>query len=133
VTHTPVYSGERARFFTLAALLLINSLVQQSNDVVSTSGFVSNLGVEQIVWLWLMESILMIFASSAFAFIVDRMKRVRLASLLSATLGLTYLGLYVLFVAGAPEWLFCSALAVIDDPGQQRHLCAALLGACDDS
>jgi len=122
-----VYSGERARLFTLAALLLINSLVQQSNDVMSTSGFVSNLGVEQILWLWLMESILMIFASSTLAFIVDRMKRVLLASILSATLGLTYLGLYVLFVAGAPEWLFYSALAVIND--QQLLLMPLLIWA----
>ena len=108
-----VYSGERARFFTLATLLLINSLVQESNEVISTSGFVSNLGVEQILWLWVVESLLMILVSSAYAFVVDRMKRVRLVSLLSAIFGLIYLGLYGLFAVGAPGWLSYSALAVV--------------------
>ena len=108
-----VYSGERARFFALATLFFINSLVQESNEVMSTSGFVSHLGVEQILWLWVVESLLMILVSSAYAFVVDRMKRVRLASLLSAIFGLIYLGLYGLFAVGAPGWLSYSALAVV--------------------
>jgi hypothetical protein len=98
--------GERARFVTLGLLLFINSLVQESNEVVATSGFVSNVGVKQVPWLWTVEYLLVILVSGAYSLVVDRTKRERLTIALSLVFSLLYSLLYVLFVREVPVYRY---------------------------
>jgi ATP/ADP translocase len=119
--------GERARFVTLGLLLFINSLVQESNEVVATSGFVSNVGVEQVPWLWTAEYLLVILVAGAYSLVVDRTRRERLTVVLSLVFSLLYSLLYVLFVLQASEWFSYSALLIVNS--QQWHLIPLLIGA----
>lgn len=122
-----VLPGERARFVTLGLLLFINSLVQESNEVVATSGFVSNVGVKQVPWLWTAEYLIVILVSGAYSLVVDRTKRERLTIALSLVFSLLYSLLYVLFVLRASEWFSYSALLIVNS--QQWHLIPLLIGA----
>lgn len=119
--------GERARFVTLGLLLFLNSLVQESNEVVATSGFVSNVGVQQVPWLWTAEYLIVILVSGAYSLVVDRTRRERLTVALSLVFSLLYSLLYVLFVLRASEWLSYSALLIVNS--QQWHLIPLLIGA----
>ncbi len=119
--------GERARFITLGLLLFINSLVQESNEVVATSGFVSNVGVQQVLWLWTVEYLVVILVSGAYSLIVDRTRRERLTLTLSLIFSLLYSLLAVLFFLRTPEWFSYSALLIVNS--QQWHLIPLLIGA----
>lgn len=108
-------SGARTRFVMLALLLFINSLVLESNEVVATSGFVSRVGTEQILWLWAADMLIVILASGAYSLVVDRTRRERLALGLFLVFSLVYAALYFLFVFSAPDWVSYPLLTVIND------------------
>ncbi|MFQ5794189.1 MAG: Npt1/Npt2 family nucleotide transporter [Candidatus Bipolaricaulia bacterium] len=110
-----VLPGEWSRFTTLALLLFINSLVLESNEVVATSGFVSRVGAEQILWVWAIDMLIVILTSGAYSLIVDRTQRGRLAIRLSVSFSLVYVLLFLLFVSGVPDWLSYPLLTVIND------------------
>jgi len=44
-----IMPDERGRFLLLAVLFFLNSMILESNEVVATSGFISSIGVSQIV------------------------------------------------------------------------------------
>lgn len=106
---------ERARFFVLFALLFINALVLESNEVIATSGFVTDAGPRSLLWVWAIDMAIIIFTSGAYSLIVDRVRRSRLTVLLFASWGLVYLGLYASFSLGAPRWASYALMTVIND------------------
>lgn len=107
--------GERRRFFTLGLLLLINGLTLEANEVIATSGFVSRVGVEQILWVWAADMLIVMLTSGAYSLFVDRMRRERLGIAGMAGFGLAYVALYLLLHLGVPEWLFYLLLTVVND------------------
>jgi len=110
-----VLPAERARFFTLAALLFINVLVLESNEVVATSGFVSNVGAEQILWVWAIDMLIVILTSGVYSLVVDRTKREWLAVAMCVGFSLLYVALYFLLRFDTPDWLSYSLLTVVND------------------
>lgn len=110
-----ILPAERGRFALLAALLFLNALVLESNEVVATSGFVSRVGADQIVWVWAADMLILILASGGYSLVVDRTKRERLALMLFAGFGVAYIGLYALLRLGAPDWLSYSLLSIAND------------------
>ncbi len=46
---------ERLRFTLLFALLFANALVLESNEIVATSGFVSDVGPGSLLWVWAID------------------------------------------------------------------------------
>ncbi|MFQ6015463.1 MAG: Npt1/Npt2 family nucleotide transporter [Anaerolineae bacterium] len=122
-----VLPSERARFVMLALLLFSNSLVLESNEVIATSGFVSRMGAEQILWVWAADMLIVILTSGAYSLVVDRTKRERLAIRLFVGLSLVYVALYLLFLLGAPDWVSYPLLTVIND--QQWLLLPMLIWA----
>ena len=106
---------ERRRFALFASLLFINALILESNEVVATSGFVSSLGAQNILWVWAIDMFIVILASGAYSLVVDRTQRPRLALFLFAGFGVVYVLLYLLLRLQAPEWLSYPLLTLIND------------------
>ncbi|NJO51178.1 MAG: hypothetical protein HC840_19010, partial [Leptolyngbyaceae cyanobacterium RM2_2_4] len=68
---------------TLWLLLLSNALACQVSDVVAVSGFLSSVGVNQILVVWLVDMLLTILITGLQSLIVDRFNRVNLMGWMS--------------------------------------------------
>lgn len=101
--------------FALWLLLALNTMVLELSDVVATAGFVSNVGVRQMPWLWLITTLITIFAAGGYAVLVDRFPRLRFISWMLIGLAIFYLGLQALFTLGAPDWLTFPTLYILAD------------------
>ncbi|WP_129671902.1 Npt1/Npt2 family nucleotide transporter [Candidatus Chloroploca sp. Khr17] len=107
--------GEFGRVGLLAFLLFTNTLVLESSEVIATSGFVSQVGVDQILVVWATVMLVAMVTSSLYALVVDRIDRVWLGVALFCGASLVYLGLYALFVAGAPSFFAYGLLAIFTE------------------
>jgi len=107
--------NERKRLITLAVVLLIHSMVVDSNEVVATSGFISNLGASNILLVWAADMLVVVLASGAYSLIVDRVKREQLSIRLFAGFGVVNLALFALFAVHAPDVVAYPVLAVVND------------------
>ena len=101
--------------FSLWLLIAVNTLVLELSDVVATAGFVSNLGVYRIPWLWVVTTLITIFAAGGYLVVVDRYPRVYLVLGLLLGLAVVYLVLEFLFAFKAPDWLTYPALYLLAD------------------
>jgi ATP/ADP translocase len=110
-----VAPGEWKLVLSLFALFVIDTLVLELSDVVATAGFISQVGASGILWLWVIDMLITLVVTSAFASVIDRMSRVKLMVWLLGGLTLLYLVLQVLFHAGAPSWLTYPALYILAD------------------
>ena len=119
--------SERIRFITMALLFFANAVVETSNEVVATSGFISNLGASQILWLWAADLLIIIIASSAYSLIVDRMNRRKLAIALFAGFSVGYVAVFALFVLGAPDGVTYTTLKLMNS--QQDNLLPLVIAA----
>ena len=100
-----IEQAERSQFTIIVAFLLINSLVLESNEVIATSGFVSHLGVEHIVWMWALDMGVVMLTAALYSVIVDRTNRVALAMRLFTLFSLLYLAFSLLFSQLFSWWL----------------------------
>ena len=121
----PVLPAERSRALTLALLLFINSLILESNEVVATSGFVSRVGPEQILWVWAVALLAGMISSGAYSLVVDRTRRERLATAVFLGFAVLYVALYGLFRLGAPDSVSYPLLTMVNE--QQWLLLPMLL------
>src|SRR5262245_25132191 len=119
--------SERVRFITMALLFFANAVVETSNEVVATSGFISKLGASQILWLWSADMLIIILASSAYALIVDRMNRRKLGIALFAGFGFGYVVVFALFAFGAPDSVTYTTLKLMNS--QQANLLPLVIAA----
>jgi len=101
--------------FSLWLLIAVNTLVLELSDVVATAGFVSNVGVYRIPWLWIVTTLITIFAAGGYLVVVDRYPRLHLVLGLLVGLAVVYLLLEFLFAFKAPDWLTYPALYLLAD------------------
>ena len=101
--------------FSLWVLIAINTLVLELSDVVATAGFVSNLGVDKVPWLWIVTTLLTIFAAGGYLMVIDRFSRLHLVTWLLVGLAMFYLILEFLFAFHAPDWLTYPILYLLAD------------------
>ena len=123
----PVLPTEHSRALTLALLLFINSLILESNEVVATSGFVSRVGPEQILWVWAVALLAGMISSGAYSLVVDRTRRERLATAVFLGFAVLYVALYGLFRLGAPDSVSYPLLTMVNE--QQWLLLPMLMWA----
>lgn len=98
---------------TLWLLLLSNALACQVSDVVAVSGFLSSVGVNQILVVWLIDMLLTILITGLQSLIVDRFNRVSLMGWMSCGYVLMLVVLRLLFSLQAPRWLNYSLLYLL--------------------
>jgi len=110
-----INANERGRFLLLALLLFFNAMVLESNEVVATSGFISSIGVPQILIVWMIDMTIIIFTSGVYSLFVDRTDRKRLAVVLYFGFFLVYLALYAFFRLVDNNMVGYGLLLVIND------------------
>lgn len=118
---------ERWQFVVIVAFLLINSLVLESNEVIATSGFVSHVGVQHIVWVWALDMVVVMVTAALYSLIVDRVNRIALTMRLFTLFGFCYLAIYLLFQLETLTWLVYPLLTILND--QQWSLFGLLIWA----
>lgn len=101
--------------FVLWVLIAVNTFVLELADVVATAGFVSNLGVERIPFLWIGTTIITIIAAGFYLVFIDRHFRLDLVTWLLVGLAILYLLLEFLFAFNAPVWLTYPSLYLLAD------------------
>lgn len=115
---------ERTRFGLLAILLLFNSLVLESNEVLATGGFANQVGAEFLPGLWAADMLIVMLTSALYSLKIDRSNRNKLTIWVLAGLGIAYLTLYIGFMLQLPNWLTYSIFAILTD---QQWLLVPLL------
>lgn len=101
--------------FSLWVLIAINTFVLELADVVATAGFISNLGVDRIPWLWIVTTLITIVAGGFYLVFIDRYPRLQLVTWLLTGLAILYLLLEFLFAFNAPIWLTYPSLYLLAD------------------
>lgn len=101
--------------FSLWVLIAVNTFVLELADVVATAGFVGHLGVDRIPWLWIVTTIITIFAAGFYLVFIDRYQRLQLVTWLLTGLAILYLLLEFLFAFNAPSWLTYPSLYLLAD------------------
>ena len=107
--------GEYRLVIIMGLLLFANSLALEISDVVAISGFLENVGVPELLIVYIVDMLLIIFTAGLQSLIVDRFHRVNLLRWMSIAIAFAYLGLRLLFVIGSPGWLNYSLLYLLSD------------------
>ncbi len=107
--------GEAKLAFSLWVLIAVNTLVLELSDVVATAGFISNLGIDRIPWLWIVTTLLTIFAAGGYLVVIDRYPRLHLVSWLLVGLAVFYLLLEFMFAFNLPDWFTYPILYLLAD------------------
>ncbi len=107
--------GEFRIILILGFILFFNSLALQVSNIVSISGFLSEVNVNQILILWIVEMLLIIFSTALQSLIVDRFNRRRLLRWMSLIFVILYIALALMFLIGLPGWLNYSLLSIFVD------------------
>lgn len=122
-----IHAAEALRFGLIVALFFLNSVILESNEVIATSGFISNIGVQHVVWVWAADMTVVMLTAALYSIVVDRTNRARLTTLMFATFGMMYVALYGLFYSGQWTWLAYPLLTIVND--QQWSLFGLLIWA----
>jgi ATP/ADP translocase len=97
--------GEAGIVSILGLVLLINFLAQQISEITAISNFLSQVGVNQMLVVWLVDSVLILVSMGLQSLIIDRFSRITLVRYLILSFLLVFLFLRLLFVLNAPYWL----------------------------
>lgn len=108
----------------LGLLLLGNAFAQKLSEIISVSGFFSNVGVNQIIWVWMIDGVLMLVITSLQSLIIDRHNRRELMEDMVIALALAFAFLQILMAFSGPAWLSQSLLFLLS---QQQWLTFPLI------
>ncbi len=108
-------SAERSRFLLLAFLLFFNAMILELNEVVATSGFVSNIGARELLIVWAIDMAIIIVTSGVYTLFVDRTRRGSLALILYGCFCIFYFTAYFLFISGHASDVLYGILLVVND------------------
>jgi ATP/ADP translocase len=122
-----IHAAEALRFGLIVALFFFNSVILESNEVIATSGFISNIGVQYVVWVWAADMIVVMVTAALYSIVVDRTNRAKLTTRMFGLFGCIYIGLFGLFYLGHVTWLAYPLLTIIND--QQWSLFGLLIWA----
>lgn len=107
--------GEASLAVPLGILLMLNAIALNIADVVSVSGFISDVGTPFILLVWSAAMLALIVVASAQSFVIDRFERLRLLRNGALMILTAYVLLRMLFTFGAPEWLNYSLLYLLGE------------------
>ena len=108
-----IRSGEASLLLIMGFLLLLNSFALQLSDIVSVSGFLSEVGVQEILIVWIVDMTLIILAASAQSLFIDRFNRVTLLRAMIIAFAIIYVLLRLMFSFGLPPWINFSLLFLL--------------------
>jgi len=100
---------------TLGLLLLSNSVAQQVSGIVAISGFLSEGGVNQILIVWVIDTLLIILMTGLQSLIVDRFDRITLMRWMIFAFALVFVVLRLMFTVQTLGWLNYSLLYLVSE------------------
>jgi AAA family ATP:ADP antiporter len=107
--------GEARLVLLLGFLLTGNSAALAVSNVVSVSGFLSEVGVNELLIVWIIDMLLVGLATGLQSLIVDRFQRVNLLRWMSFSFALIYVVLRMMFVFHVPGWINYSVLFLLTE------------------
>jgi ATP/ADP translocase len=110
-----VQPAEVGLTLTLGFLLLINAMAQQISGVVAVSGFLSEVGTNQILIVWIVNYTLITLVAAFQSLLVDRFNRITLIGAVCLSFAGIFVALRLMFAAGFPSWLTYSLIYIISD------------------
>ncbi len=110
-----LHPEEMGLVLTLGFLLLSNSVAQQVSGIVAISGFLSEGGVNQILIVWVIDTLLIILMTGLQSLIVDRFDRITLMRWMTFGFALVFTTLRLMFTFRAPGWLNYSLLYLVSE------------------
>jgi AAA family ATP:ADP antiporter len=110
-----VRPGEGRLVLLLGFLLMGNSAALAVSNVVSVSGFLSEVGVNELLIVWIVDMLLIALATGLQSLIVDRFQRINLLRWMSFSFALFYVVLRMMFVFHVPGWINYSVLFLLTD------------------
>lgn len=105
--------GELKLLGLLGALLMGNAFASQLSDVVAVSGFLSAVGVNQILLVWLTDMVMILGFTTLQSLIIDRFNRMQLLTWMCVAYSVLLLVIWVLFNLQMPSWLNYSLLYLL--------------------
>ena len=96
---------ESGPVFVLSIVLLSNSIAQKVSEISSISNFINDVGVPQILLIWIIDGIVLMFTTGLQSLLVDRFDRIKLIKNITFGLALAYVFLRILFLFNAPKWI----------------------------
>lgn len=110
-----IQPGEVRLVLLLGLLLCGHSFVLEINEIIATSGFLSQVSVDNMLLVWSIAMSLIIVSGTLQSFILDRYNRKVLLLGVCLIVTLIYALLSGIFLSGAPSWLTYSLLFVVSD------------------
>jgi ATP/ADP translocase len=107
--------GETTLALTLGFLLFGNSLALEVSNVVSVSGFLSEVGVNELLIVWIIDMLLVVASTALQSLIVDRFNRVMLLAAMSLIFAVFYVGLRLMFLLDIPGSVNYALLFLLTD------------------
>lgn len=84
--------------FMMTLILLINSIARQISDVVAVSGFLSTVGSDAILVVWLVDMFVVMLVTAIQSVVIDKYNRLQLLSWMVFSFALIHILLRFLFV-----------------------------------
>lgn len=110
-----VRKGEWKPLAVFFLIIAFTSVALESADVVATSSYLSQLGIEGIPLLWIADMWVILLSSALYSLVADRFRRTSLLKGLLVLFGLLLLANLLLLSSGLPETVGYTALYVIVD------------------
>ena len=86
----PILKDKNWALIALIGAALVNTFVLGVVDVVAISGFIGDVGIEHLPWLWVAELSLNLIISATIIQLIDKLSRIKMMRSLILTLFLTY-------------------------------------------
>jgi hypothetical protein len=97
------------------AMLFGNALATQVSAIAAISGFLSDVGVSQMILVWLASGGLMLGLSGLQSLMIDRWNRRRLLGWTTLAFATAFLIIQSCFALGAPAWIGYSLMYLVSD------------------
>ena len=90
---------------TLSFILLSNSVAQKISEISAISNFINDVGVSQLLVVWVIDGLLLLLTTGVQSLLVDRFSRLSLIRGVTLGVAIAYIILRLMFFLGAPNWL----------------------------
>ncbi|MGG6297959.1 hypothetical protein ACQ4M4_26490 [Leptolyngbya sp. AN02str] len=97
--------NETMGVITLSLIFLSNAIAQKVSEISSISNFINDVGVSQILIVWIIDGAILILTTGLQSLLIDRFDRITLLKGVSIGLAIAYVLLRLLVIFGAPSGL----------------------------
>ena len=110
-----VHKGEWRLLIAFFVLIALNTAALEGADVVATSSYLAQPGVDNIPLLWIADMVVILISSLLYSLVADRFPRLTLLRGLTVGFGVTMLLLRLLIAYGLPDTISHTLLYVLVD------------------